>query len=41
LSSLQDVDMQNSKQSYAISNIDDKLKDIEELVEQCNNRVNI
>eukprot|EP00833_Pecoramyces_ruminatium_P002033 jgi/Orpsp1_1/1176065/evm.model.c7180000056275.1 len=38
LSSLQDIDMYLSKQAYDISNIDEKLKDMEELIEQFNNR---
>ncbi|ORX87512.1 hypothetical protein BCR32DRAFT_264276 [Anaeromyces robustus] len=38
LSSLQDVDMLNSKQQYDISNVDEKLKDMEDLIEQIKNR---
>jgi len=33
--------MQNTRQAYDISSVEDKLKDMEELIEQFKNRVNI
>ncbi|ORX43754.1 hypothetical protein BCR36DRAFT_140130 [Piromyces finnis] len=39
LETVQDVEMQNTRQVYDISTIEDKLKDMEELIEQFKNRV--